>query len=472
MGYTMEKLDKSMVKIQIEVDADTFEKALNTAYLKERGRYSIQGFRKGHAPRKMIENYYGEHVFDEGAVDEVWPDALQKAVDELKLDIVGRPSILIEHAKQGEPLKLAITIAVYPEVELGEYKGIEIEKVENTVTDAQVDAELERERQSRARYVDVERPIQEGDQITFDYKGKVDGAYFEGGSAEGADLEIGSHRFIPGFEEAMVGIPAGEKAEIQVTFPEEYHAEELKGKDAVFEVYVHEIREKDLPDMDDEFAKDASEFDTLKEWHDDLKEKMQKTADNRAKTQMQNALIAKIAEGCKVEIPDVLIENQMDQLLRDFATRLSYQGLSLEMYCQYSGIKPEDLREQFRNEAGQRVLNQLVLDEITKKEGIQASEEEIDARIQEVADYQKKPFDEVKQGLKEEDLKYLGEDLAIEKTLDFLLDQAKLVAKKEEKKTQKKAPAKKPAAKKETAEKKAPAKKAAPKKKAEPKEEK
>ena len=471
MGYTMEKLDKSMVKINIEVDAQTFDKALNTAYLKERGKYSIQGFRKGHAPRKMIENYYGEHVFHEGAADEVWPDALQKAVDELKLDIVGRPSILIEHSKEGEPLQLAITIAVYPEVELGEYKGIEIEKVENTVTDEQVDAELERERQSRARYVDVERPIQEGDQITFDYKGKVDGKYFEGGSAEGAELEIGSKRFIPGFEEAMVGIPAGEKAEINVTFPEEYHAEELKGKDAVFEVYVHEIREKDLPDMDDEFAKDASDFDTLKEWHDDLKGKMQQTADNRAKTQMQNALIAKIAEGSKVDIPDVMIENQMDQLLKDFATRLSYQGLNLEMYCQYSGMKPEDLREQFRNEANQRVLNQLVLDEITKQEEIKANEEEIDARIKEYADYQKKDFEEFKKGLKDEDVKYLGEDVAIEKTLDFLLDSAKLVAKKEEKKAAKKAPAKKTADKKEPAAKKAPAKKTAAKKE-EPKEEK
>lgn len=469
MASKLEKLENSTVKVQVEVPAEDFSKAIQTAYMKERGRYNIQGFRKGKAPRKMIENFYGDSIFYEGAVDELWRDALNSAVEEHKLELVGQPNLDLDGVlKEGEPVNLIFTIEVYPEVKLGKYKGVEVTQAKTEVKKEDVQAVLERERDQRVRYSEVDRPIQDGDRIVFDYKGKVGDEYFEGGTAEKATLDIGSNSFIPGFEDGMIGIESNVWREISVNFPEDYHAEDLSGKQAVFEVFVHEIREKELPEIDDDLAKDASEFDTLAEWKKDIKANLMKQAEEMAKQQMRNEAISKAAEKAKIDIPNAMIESQMDSLMQDFEQRLAYQGLNLDVYCQYAGTTKEAMREERREEAENRVRNQIVLDEITKVEEIKATPEETEERIKEYAEmYQQEPED-FKKGLDERNLRYIEEDVAITKTLDFILDNAKMV----EPKPEKKAPAKKAAsaAKKTTSKKaddkaeekpkKAPAKKA------------
>ena len=288
MASTVKKLEKSTVEIRLTVPADQFNAAMNTAYQKQRGYFSVQGFRKGKAPRRVIENFYGPDVFVEGAVDEVAPKFLEEALKEHDLELVGRPAVSLEEAyKPGADVPLVFIVAVYPEVELGAYKGLELQKPDATVTDEMVKHELEHARQDRVRYIEVDRPIQMGDRIIFDYKGKVGDTYFEGGEAKGATLDIGSGQFIPGFEEGMVGVEKEQAREIPVKFPEQYHAEELAGKDAVFEVLVHEVREKELPDVDDDLAKDASEFDTLAEWKEDIRAKLTEAAEQQAKVSLQ-----------------------------------------------------------------------------------------------------------------------------------------------------------------------------------------
>ncbi len=443
MASTMKKLEKSTVQVNVTLPAQAFSEALERAYTRERGHFAVQGFRKGRAPRKVIEAHYGKDIFFEGAVDDLAPKALADACEEHKIDIVGRPSVAIESAKEGEDLKLIFTMAVYPEVELGDYKGLSIEKQEATVTPEMVQAELERARDARVRYVEVDRPIQQGDRIIFDYKGKIGEDYFEGGTAEKAQLDIGSGQFIPGFEDAMVGIETGAWREIPVQFPEQYHAEELAGKHAVFEVFVHEVREREMPEIDDDLAKDASEFDTLDEWKADIQKNLQEQAERTAKTAMQNEVIEKAAENAKLEIPDAMIEAQMDNIVRDFATRLQYQGLKLEDYCKYAGITLQEMREQTRPDAERRVKNQIVLDEITKREEIKATDEEVQKRIAEYAERYGQKVEEFEKNLTEQDRTYFAEDVAIEKTLDFLLDNAKQVKPKKSaaKKTAKKADA-------------------------------
>ena len=439
MASTMKKLEKSTVQVNVTLPAQAFSEALERAYTRERGHFAVQGFRKGRAPRKVIEAHYGKDIFFEGAVDDLAPKTLADVCEEHKLDIVGRPSVAIESASEGEDLKLIFTMAVYPEVELGAYKGIEIEKQEATVTPEMVQGELERARDVRVRYVEVDRPIAQGDRIIFDYKGKIGEDYFEGGTAEKAQLDIGSGQFIPGFEDAMVGIEAGAWREIPVQFPEEYHAEELKGQHAVFEVFVHEVREREMPEIDDDLAKDASEFDTLSEWKADIQKNLQEQAERTAKTAMQNEVIEAAAQNAKMEIPDAMIEAQMDSIVRDFATRLQYQGLKLEDYCKYAGITLQEMREQTRPDAERRVKNQIVLDEITKKEEIKATDEEVQKRIAEYAERYGQTVEEFEKNLTEQDRTYFAEDVAIEKTLEFLLENAKLAKAKKAKKTAPKA---------------------------------
>lgn len=445
MASTVKKLEKSTVEIRLTVPAEQFNAAMNTAYQKQRSQFNVQGFRKGKAPRRVIENFYGPDVFVEGAVDEVAPQALEQALKEHELELVGRPAVSLEEAfKPGEDVPLVFLLAVYPDVELGAYKGIELEKIDDTVTDEQVQAELERARDARVRYIEVDRPIQMGDRIVFDYKGKVGDTYFEGGEAQGATLDIGSGQFIPGFEEGMVGVEKEQNREIPVKFPEQYHAEELAGKDAVFETLVHEVREKELPDIDDDLAKDASEFDTLAEWKEDIKAKLTEAARQQAKVGMQNQALQAAADNAKLEVPDAMVENQMESILRDFAQRLMYQGLDLNQYCQYTGMTPEQLRESTRGDAQRRCVNQVVLDAITKAEGFTASEEEIDAKAEVYAKQYNQDVETFKKNITEQDRQYIAEDVAIEKTLQFLLDNAKIVEKKKETKAKaKKAPAKK-----------------------------
>ena len=474
MASTVEKLENSIVKINVTIDAEDFSKAIVVAYNKHKGAYPVQGFRKGHAPRAVIERMYGKDVFYEDAVDEVWQPAFLAAIEEHKIDIVSRPSVQTVSAEDGKPLELAFFVAVYPDVELGKYKGIEITKVDASIPEEQVDAMIQAEQQRLVRYVEAERPVQTGDRITFDYKGRVGEEYFAGGEAQGAQLDIGSGQFIPGFEEGMIGFVKDQPGEITVTFPTEYHAPELAGKEAIFEVLVHEIRVPEYPDIDDDLAKDVSEFDTIQEWKASLRAMLEAEAQRSAVVQMQNEALAIIAADSKLELPGAMIEEQMDNMMDNMDGRLQQNGLSLDDYCRYMGMKKEQVRETFREEATTRLRNQLVLDEITKQEGIKATEEEIAARIEELAKGAGKTVEEYKAAMGPNAAEYIGTDIAVDKTLDFLIDNAKLVDKKAEKKpAAKKAPAKKTATKKaadgESAEKKpatkkAPAKKTAAKK--------
>lgn len=424
MASTVEKLAKSRVRIEATVEAQDFMKAIETAYQKTRGRYAVQGFRRGRAPRAIIERFYGKEVFYEDAIEELWRDAFESAIAEHDLSVVSAPTVNVRHAVEGEPVTLIMECAVYPEVKLGQYKGVEVVNIVPEVTDEQVEAVIERERNNLVRYIEADRPIENGDRIIFDYKGRVGEEYFEGGEAKGAQLDIGSGRFIPGFEEAMIGIPKEEEREISVTFPEEYHAEDLAGKKAVFEVLVHEIRYPEYPDVDDEFAKDVSDFDTLAEWKADIKENMLKDAQRRATATMQNEALGKIADGCEMEIPEIMIEGQIDRLLENLQNRLAYNGLTLEMYCQYAGVTLDDLREQNREEAQRRVKNQVALDEVTKVENITATPEEIAAKTAEYAQYVGKSVEEFEASASEDEKKYLEEDVIIDKTLDFILENA------------------------------------------------
>ncbi len=460
MAASVKKLEKSTVELRVSIPDDMFEEALNTAYLHEKGKYAVQGFRKGHAPRHMIERFYGPDVFYDAAIDIVAPKLLEQSCKENDLTLAGRPTLDVDMDEE-KRIVLVFVAPVYPEVKLGKYKGLEIIKREAAVDPAQVEAEVVTMRNNRARYIEVDRAIQDGDRVILDYKGRVGDTYFEGGSAEKQTLDIGSGRFIPGFEEGMIGMKAGEDGEVAVTFPEQYHAPELAGKDAVFEVHVHEVREKELPEIDDDLAKDVSEFDTLEEWKQDIHDRILARAQQTADTNMKNEVIAAAAANAELEIPDAMVESQMDSLLQDLQTRLSYQGISLNDYCQYAGTTPQALREQMREDATRRVRNQLVLDEITKVEDIKATEEEIAEHVADLAKRYNQDPDAFAKNMTEDDRKYISEDVAIEKTLKFLLDNAKLVDEK------KKAPAKKTAAKKttkKTDEEKAPAKKTVAKK--------
>lgn len=445
MAATMEKLEKSRVKLSVEIPAETFAKALETAYRKERGRYSVQGFRKGKAPRALIERFYGEDVFFEGAVDELWREALSNAAQEHGIEIVGRPSLSIESIGAGEPLKLAFIVAVFPEVKLGTYKGVEIPKAEATVTDEQVDQEVERARNARVRWVEVSREVAEGDRVIFDFKGKIDGEYFEGGQSEKHTLDIGSKQFIPGFEEAMVGLPQGEERVIQVTFPEDYPTEALAGKHAEFEIFIHEVRERELPEVDDDLAKDCSEFDTLDEWKADIRAQLQEAAERSALNQKRNAAIGAAAQNAEMEIPDEMVEIQIDGMVRDLQNNLAYQGITMDLYTQLTGETYEKLRESMREEAVKRIQNQLTLEAITKAEGITVTDEEVNAKIADLAKMAGKTVEEYESRLTDVERAYIKDDVSIEKTLDFLVANAVEAAEPKKKTAAKKAPAKKAA---------------------------
>jgi trigger factor len=433
MQTTMQKREKSTVQVDVIVPAQNFGVAIERAYGRERGRYSVQGFRKGYAPRKLIERLYGADVFYDSAIEDLAPAVLEEACKEHMLEIVGKPSLSVEHAKEGEELKISFSFAVYPEVTLGLYKGISIERVLDDVSNESVQAELEKERNARVRYIETERPIEMGDRIIFDYKGKIGDEYFEGGAAEKAQLDIGSGQFIPGFEDAMIGVAPNENREISVKFPDGYQAEHLAGKQATFEVFVHEIRKKELPEIDDDLAMDASDFDTLDAWKEDISRRLKHEAEHRAEQTMQNEALEKAAENATIEIPDAMVDAQVDNIIRDYATRLSYQGLKLEDYLQYAGTTIEQMRSDVRGEAQHRVRNQLVLDGITKMEGIKAEPEEIDARVAELAAQYERPVEEFAAQLTEKDREYIAEDVAIAKTLAFLLKNAVITEKPQEK---------------------------------------
>ena len=422
---TMEKLEGSKVKLTIEVGADEFEKAVEKAYLKTKKNFNVPGFRKGHAPRKVIENAYGWLVFFDDAFDIAYPEVYEAAVREHEITPVDRPEISILSCEQGAPVVFTAEVAVKPEVTLGAYKGIEVEKQEYNVTDEMVEAEIQKEREKIASTVEVTgRAVADGDKVNLDYSGSVDGVKFDGGTAENQELTIGSGMFITGFEEQMVGMNVGEEKDITVTFPEQYHSEELAGKEAVFHVKVNALEETVLPELEDEFAKDVSEFDTIAELRADKRKKLEEAAELRAKNQRENELIEKVCENAAVEIPEAMIERQMDHILNDIRYRLSMQGISLEDYCKYTGNSIEDMRKEMREDAAKRVKSQLVLEAIGKAEAVEAAAEEIEEKLNEYAAQFGDKAESFKTGLTDEDKLYFADQIVLDKTIALLMDNA------------------------------------------------
>lgn len=421
---SFEKLEGNKVKLGMTISAEDFDKAVDKAYLKLRKTITVPGFRKGHAPKGVIEKAYGWYVFVDDAFDEAYPAVYEAAVKEHDVKPVDRPDITILSAEKGEDVAFEAVVTVMPEVSLGQYKGIEVEKQEYNVTDEMVNAEIERERENVARMIDVERPVENGDEVELDYSGTVDGVKFEGGTAEHQTLVIGSGMFIPGFEEQMIGMNVGEEKDLNVKFPDEYHSDELKGKDAVFHVKVHAVRVKELPEADDEFAKDVSEFNTIAELRDHKKEELEKKAMNEAKAKKENDVIEKAVANATVDIPDVMIDRQADRMLNDIRYRLSMQGISLEDYCKYTGTKTEVMKAEMKNEAERRVKTQLVLDAIMKTEGIKAENDEVEKKIDEYCAQFDDKAEEFKAKLNEDDKAYFEDQVLLDKTINMLVDSA------------------------------------------------
>ncbi len=414
------------VKVEITIEAEKFEEAIKKVYFKSAKYFNIPGFRKGKAPMQIVEKYYGKEIFYEDAFNEVAGDALEEAVKENKLEVVSRPDIDVSQIEKGKDVIFTAIMQTKPEIELGKYKGIEIKKIEYNVTDEELEHELSHMQEHNARLVTIEdRPVETGDIATIDFEGFVDGNAFEGGKAEGHELEIGSNTFIPGFEDQVIGMKIDEEKDIQVKFPDEYFSKDLAGKDATFKVKVHEIKKKELPKLDDEFAKDVSEFDTLKELKEDIKQKNQKQNDDKAKYETQDAVIKAVCENVKVEIPSGMIETEIDSMLQNMSQRLSYQGLKLEQYLQMMGKTEEDMKKEYEPQAIEAIKSRLALEAIIKAEKIEATNEEIDEKLKEMAKNYGKENDE--EFLKNENVRnYMKEGLANEKALEFLVKNAKI----------------------------------------------
>lgn len=431
MKATAEKIEKNLVKLTVEVDAEEFDKSIQKAYIKNRKHITIPGFRKGRAPRKLIEQFYGEAIFYEDAANDIIPTTYQDAVKETEIEPVAQPEFDIVQIGNGENFIYTADVVVKPEVELGEYKGIEIEKVEYTVTDEDVEEQLEQMREQNARWISIEdRAVKEGDRVTIDYTGKIDNEEFEGGSAENASLEIGSNTFIPGFEEQVVGMNIGDSKEIEVTFPEDYHVEELQSKTAIFDIELKDIKEKELPELDDEFAKDISEFDTLDEYRADAKEKLEESAENQMKVEMENSLIEKIVDNADVDIPDAMVDSEIDRNLNELDFTLRYQGLNLEQYLTFTGTSLDAIRAQYKEQAYNTVKMRLVLEEICKVEEIEAEDADVEKEFEKMAEEYDRDVEDVKKDFGA-NVEALKEHIKIQKTVDFLMDNA-IIKEKEE----------------------------------------
>ena len=427
MATTFEKLSSNKVKLGFEVAPEKFEDALVKAYHKNAKRFSIPGFRKGKAPMKVIENFYGSGVFYEEAFDILFPEVYQEAIKEHNLTVVDRPELTESDIKRGEPIKFTVEVFVRPDVKLGEYKNLGIEKEVAEVTDDDVNAEIERARERASRYIEIsDRPAKLDDQVNIDYAGFDGDKQFDGGTAKGHDLVLGSGSFIPGFEEQLVGANVGDEVEVKVTFPEEYHAPELAGKPVVFKVKVNSICEKEVPALDDDFVTEVSETaNNVEEYKAEVRAKLEKQAEDKADAAFENAVIEKVDEYAEIDIPQAMIEDQIDNMLRDMEMRMMYQGMKLDDYFKYTGQTREQVREMYKKPAEERVRTQLVIEEVRKVENIEATEEEIDAEIAKYADQNQKSLEEFKKMLSEDDMKYFAEIASLQKTVKFLKDNAK-----------------------------------------------
>ncbi|MBQ8260776.1 MAG: trigger factor [Lachnospiraceae bacterium] len=425
MSLPMEKLEHNMAKITIEVPCEEFEKAVERAYQKNKNRISIPGFRKGKVPRQMMEKMYGKEVFFDDAANMIIPDAYQKAFEECDEEIVSSPKIDVVQLEAGKPFIFTAEVALKPEVTLGEYKGVEVDKVSAEVTEEEIEEQIQKELEEQSRQVVVEgRPVQDGDLTVIDFEGFVDGVAFEGGKGENYSLTIGSGSFIPGFEEQLIGKNVDEECEVNVTFPEEYHAADLAGKPAVFKCKIHEIKEKQVPALDADFADDAG-FDSVEEYKEDVKKNLAEKKEKAAKDAKEDAVIDLIVANATMDVPDAMVETAQKQMIDEFAQQLSMQGLSLDQYFMFTGMTKEMMMEQTKPRAEKRLKARLVLEEIAKAEGIEASEEEYEAQLKEMADGYKMDMERVRKMISAYDKKQMMKDLAIKKAIDFVVENAK-----------------------------------------------
>ncbi len=435
MSVQVEKLENNMAKLTIEVSAEDLEKALEAAYQKEKNKISIPGFRKGKVPRAMVEKMYGAGIFYEDAANSLMQQNYPAAVDESGIDIVSRPSVDVVQLEKGKPFIFTAEVAVKPEVTLGKYLGVTVSKVDTTVTDEEIDAALEKERNNNARTVSVtDRPVQSGDTAVIDFEGFVDGVAFEGGKGENHPLEIGSHSFIDTFEDQLIGKNAGDEVDVNVTFPEQYQAADLAGKPALFKVKIHEVKAKELPELNDEFASDVSEFETLAEYKESLKKNLQQQKENEAKKTKEDEAIQKIIDKSKMDLPEAMITTQCENMIEEFSQRLAQSGLSMEQYLQFSGMTMDKMMEQVRPEAISRIQSSLVLEQIAKEENIEVTDEDVDAEIAKMAANYGMEADKLKEYMGEAEKASMKRELAITKAVDLIMENAKERAKAKSKK--------------------------------------
>ena len=425
MSVQIEKLEHNMAKLTITVPAEDFEKELQRAYLKRRGSIQVPGFRKGKAPRHMIEKMYGAGIFFEDAANDLIPGAYDNALKEIDETIVSRPQIDVEKIGKGEDFVFTAEVALKPEVVLGQYKGLEVDKQDRTVTDEEVDQKIERERESNARMIDVDdRPVENGDIIKLDFNGTVDGTAFEGGSATDYPLTIGSGSFIPGFEEQLIGKSIGEDVEVNVTFPADYHSVDLQGKDAVFACKVNSIQKRELPDLDDDFAQDVSEFDTLGEYREDVRRQLQEQKDASAKSALSNAAVDKAAELAQIDIPDAMVLEQVNRMLDDFRRRIESQGMTVEQYMKFTGMNTAAFAEQMKPEALRQIRSSLVLEAVAKAEDIRITDEKVDEEIEKMASSYNMDKEKLKEMMGEYEIEQIRSDLSVQAAVQVIADSA------------------------------------------------
>ena len=425
MSLQVDKLEKSMAKLTITVEAAKFDAAVDSAYQKNKGKIALPGFRKGKAPRAMIEKMYGTGVFFEDAANELIPEAYETAAKESELEIVAQPEIEVTQMDKGTDFIFTATVAIKPEVTLGDYKGIEVEKKEAEVSEEEITAEIDKAREANSRLITIEdRATEDGDTVIIDFDGYVDGKQFEGGYAEDYTLVLGSHSFIDNFEDQLVGKNLGEDVEVNVTFPEEYHVDELKGKPALFKVKIKEIQKKELPELDDDFAQDVSDFDTLDEYKADVEKKILENKENQIKREQEDQIIEKIIENAQMEIPQQMIAAQTRQMTQEFAQRLQSQGLSLEQYMQFTGLTPQKMMEDLEPQALKRIQSRLVLEAVVAAENIEASDEEIDKELENMASMYQMEIDKLKELIGDDEKKQIGMDLAVQKAVEFVVKEA------------------------------------------------
>lgn len=433
MSHTYEKISSNKAKLTFVIPAEDFDAAMQKAYLKNRGRINVPGFRKGKAPRKLIETMYGEAVFYDDALEFVFPDAYDAAVKEYDLKPVDRPEVNVDEIGAGKDLKFTCEVFVRPDVELGQYKGLEVEVDKQTVTEDDINARIEQDRQKAARTIDVEdRPVAEGDTVNLDYAGSVDGVAFDGGTAQGQTLKIGSHQFIPGFEEQMVGMTIGEEKDLNVTFPEKYHAEDLAGKDAVFHVKVNSIQMTEVPELDDDFAADVSDYDTFAEYKDAIVKELTDRVEKNNDVAVENALVEKAVENATIDVPHAMIHEQLHYMMQEMEMRMAYQGLRMEDYLKYTGQTREQLEGAYHGEAEKRVRVELTLEAIRKAENIEPNEEEVSAQIAQQAERMGQELEAFEKNLTEEQRGYLTDSAAIQKVIDLMKADCKVTEKKAE----------------------------------------